>query len=223
MKELTDTDIERAQSAMQRAQESYTAEIERNMRQLVRSDGQPVYGPVEMREREQAIREAAAATRDPVLQRYQEEAEQAMAEAERAVALLDGADRLATLSADDAARASVRRPFVQEDAALPVDQLERRIAAVVAAGDKVEALLFDRYVRRRLETEEMTHTRQTINALLEQLSPLAADPDSAKKRKAADALKERGRKLRQATWDTTRAERVQANMRQMRASGAFSL
>jgi hypothetical protein len=223
MSELTDSDIERAQSAMQRAQEAYTAQIERNMRQLVRPDGQPVYGPAEMQEREKAIREAAAATRDPVLQRYEEQAEEVIAEAERVVALLDGADRLASLKPEDAARAGARMAFVAEDAQQPTYKLAPRITAVVAAGDVVEALLFDRYLRRRLETEQQAHDRQSISALLEQLRPLTADPDAAKKRAAAAALKERGRKLRKATWDTTRAEQVEAIQQRMRASGAFSL
>jgi hypothetical protein len=224
MPNLTDSDIERATSTMRSAQESYQREIESRRADLFRRDGTPVYTPQEMQEREKAIREAAAATRNAVLERHGQQADDAIAEAERVITMLDGADPLASLGAEDAARAGVRRAFIEEDARLPTHQLERRIAAVAAAGDKVDALLFSRYLRLRLEsTQPGSYDRQALNALLEQLNPLTADPDAAKKRAAAEALKERGRRLRKATWETTREEQVQAEMQRMRASGAFSL
>lgn len=222
MKDLTDADIERAQSAMQRAHETYTGEIDREERKLFSGAGMPLFEPAEMQQRQQSIRAAAAATRGAVLERYETEANEIIDEAERQMVLLD-ADPLALLGAEDATRAAARQLFAREDAELPTYQLAPRVDAIVAAGDKIEGLLLSRYLRRRLDSEPAGPQRQGINALVEKLRPLVDDPDRAKKRAAADALKERGRKLRFAVWGVTRAEKVEQEKERMRPSWAGSI
>lgn len=218
---LTDSDIERSAGAMRRAQELYERQVEAGRKELYRpGDGLPLYSQPEMVEREQALKENAAIPRDSLLERFVAEADEATAQADRELAIVDAAEPLSTLAADDLARAANLRPFLEENANLPGEQIERLIAGVLARGDKVEALVYARYLGRRAARESAAE-RERLNDLVQRLDPLTSDPTAAQRKADAEALMQRARKLRQAARETTRAEQVAEAQAQMVASGQY--
>jgi hypothetical protein len=129
--------------------EHANARLERELRQLVRSDGSPVYAPAEMQEREQAIRAAVVAEYDRMCTALIARGEQHAAEAERKMALLDR-EPIDMLSAEGQARAAARREFIREDVErLGGTVLADRINAAIAAGDKPLLVLYERYGQER--------------------------------------------------------------------------
>ena len=122
-------------------------QLERDRAGLYRPDGQPKFAPAEMAEREQllseGVRRAIAAADQAVVV--------ATAEAERVKAAAASPDPSTWLSADELGSANSRREFVREDVAgLALPALEKRLAGVVADGDRVAAFLHARYAGAKL-------------------------------------------------------------------------
>ena len=122
-------------------------QLERDRAGLFRPDGQPKYGQAEMAERESAIaegvRRAIAAADQAVVV--------AVAQADLAGAAAASPDPVAWLTAAELEDAGLRRAFVAEDMdRLALPELERRLSAVVASGDRVGAFLHARYAGAKL-------------------------------------------------------------------------
>jgi hypothetical protein len=157
---------------------------------LYRSDGQPIYGPEEHRQRLDAL----LGEFDAVGAAVTGAAEEAIAEAEGKLAILEGGDPLDGLKPDELDRANRLAAFIREDAeALPHGELAKRLRAVLAAGDRPKALLWARYLDKRLEAERGRPGTSSpdVVAVFEaarELRASVADP------KAAEAREEAGRR-----------------------------
>lgn len=180
---------------------------------LTRRDGSPFFGPQEHQEREAAL----LATFDADVQRIADEAARDIVSAEKTFALLAGADPLDRLSVSERADAASLKAFIDEDVTtLSPDELTTRITAIVAAGDRVRAVLYHRALHRRVRenTARMIDQGGRLStrdgaryerdrALLETLAPLVADP-------TADATRA------DAVTDITRAKALQGHIRRTR-------
>lgn len=237
---LSDLDLERGENAIARAQEAFESEVARRRQALFRSDGAPVYAADEQREREAEIRATAAATRDAVLQRQQESAETALAEADLTIAQVDGHDPIMQLGAEDLARAAGLREFVVENVRdQPLKKLADLVEGVLAKRDRVQAILYSRALSARVENQHTTRpvvtspgslsiaynqidaTGAELQALAKRLEPLVVDPKQAERKADAEAVRRRARRLQKATRDIVVAERGEALYQQMAASGAY--
>lgn len=207
--ELTDADLDTVKlpSEFTRAERDLeTAHIAFKLgRAALYKDGKPLYNPDEHLVRSKALlAEFTAEVGDVIKTVREQEAAAAALEAEAAGfdPLLDG------MSADDLARAIPLATFIREDAeALPITELADRLAAVAAGGDKVQKLLYLRYVGRRMERERADQRKRTpsreeleaqgeIRNRLNELQQQFAKPATEKRLKAA-AIRRAARRLEQ--------------------------
>lgn len=153
--ELADTDLDKVKlpSELTRAErdlETAYSAFKLGTARLYK-DGKPLYNPDEHLVRSKALlAEFTAEVGDVIKTVREQEAAAAALEAEA-----KGFDPLLdTMSDADLARAIPLATFIREDAeTLPITDLADRLAAVVAGGDKVQKLLYLRYVGRRMERE----------------------------------------------------------------------
>ena len=123
------------------------AEYEREAARLYHPNGQPVYTDTEARKKKllEPLRKAVEAARLTA-------AEHRSAAQQKRLSVY--ADPTAILSGADLELAFYRRAFVADDAAaLPLPALAQRCKAVAIAGDRVGALLYAVYGRRRYDSE----------------------------------------------------------------------
>ena len=114
---------------------------------LLRPDGTPKYAPAEHEERVKGL----LAEYDSVGAAVTADAEAAIAEAEREIARIDGADPIDTLKPDELARAASLAVFVDQDVdRLLPEQLAKRARAVLAGTDRAQAFVWARAIERRL-------------------------------------------------------------------------
>lgn len=123
------------------------AEYEREAARLYHPNGQPVYTDTDARKQKllEPLRKAVDAAKLTA-------AEHRSAAQRKRLSVY--ADPTAVLSGADLELAFYRRAFVADDAAaLPLPALAQRCEAVAIAGDKVGALLYAVYARRRYDSE----------------------------------------------------------------------
>src|SRR3712207_5486291 len=111
LREHFPTEIRELERAADRARQN----VETERATLFRQDGTPTYAPEAHAELEEAIYVGAAAEFDQATRRVAQTAEQAIAEAERDLAQLAGADGWEALSAEEQQRAATRRELIKED------------------------------------------------------------------------------------------------------------
>ena len=179
--------------------------LEAERKRLRQPDGAPLYVPEELAKRETAL----LARFDQDTRLIADEADKDLAAAERTLARLEGADPLDRLDSDQLQRAGALKAFIDEDVAtLPAADLEARIAAVVASGDRVRAVLYVRALRGRVNAlrarmlDQGGHLARRegedlrrFGHLLDRLEALVADPHAAEKRAEAEADIRRSRAL----------------------------
>jgi hypothetical protein len=101
--------------------------------------------------------------------RYARQAEETVAAAEKKLTLLGGADPLDALTDAERQQAAARREFVREDTlGMDPGALAARVRAVVAAGDKVTAVLISRYLKERTAgtNPALTAAHEALTAFL---------------------------------------------------------
>jgi hypothetical protein len=143
--------------------------IERESAALVRPDGTPRHTPEEHAERLQAIVQAATDEYDRLTARHAQQAEETVADAERRLTLLGGSDPLDALTDAERHQAAARREFVREDTlGMDPGALAARVRAVVASGDKVTAVLINRYLKERTAgtNPALTAAHEALTAFL---------------------------------------------------------
>ena len=160
--------------------ERMAEKVRRQVAALTRPDGTRVYGPAEHEERLAAVYDAAGAEFDQATQRYAAQGEREVADLEKQLARLAGADPFDALSAAEQQRAAVRREFVREDVqALPPHQLADRARAAIADGDRATAYLYHRYLAGRRE--------DGLRDVARELEALFAPADRFGQRRAIEA------------------------------------
>ena len=165
---------------------------------LLRPDGTPKYAPAEHEERVKGL----LAEYDSVGAAVTADAEAAIAEAEREIARIDGADPIDTLKPDELARAASLAVFVDQDVdRLLPEQLAKRARAVLAGTDRAQAFVWARAIERRLAarrggggtpdpaTLELFEVRRELAARFE-------DPKAKDKRRTLEQRVESARVLR---------------------------
>jgi hypothetical protein len=184
---------------------------------LLRPDGTRMYGDAEHAEREARIDQAFEAEAE----RVTAAAERASAEADSELVKLDGTDPLDALSAEDQQRAAARAPFIREDTELlPPGELMKRVRGVLASGDRVAMILYQRYMGQVLDraVREGRPPDPEIRAVHDELRDKLADPKAAQRREKLLRRKSSAQVLRGRV-DTVRRGGVEGIMREMKARG----
>jgi Spy/CpxP family protein refolding chaperone len=168
----------------------------RQQRELFRPDGSKRYSDKEHNEILAGLIQPVLDACDTAIQQADERVKSEQTRLE----LLDNANPLDTLTADELVRANVLARFVAEDAqTLPLPKLASRLKAAIAKNDKVSMVLYHRYAVQRDEQiseawrtnpdapiarEEMVHRRE-FSATLQAMGGKLADPKLEEKRKDA--------------------------------------
>jgi hypothetical protein len=173
---------------IENAAERYRAQAAK----LLRPDGSKLYSDQEHRQRLDAL----LAEYDETGSAVAEEIDRAIAEAERELVKLEGADPTDALTEAELARANARRAFVKEDAEeLPVHALVPRVKAALASDDKAELVLWQRYLGRRFE-KTAGRDKEELSAVVRGLEERLADPKRREKRRKLERKVETGKLLK---------------------------
>ncbi len=119
--------------------------------ELERPDGSNLYGPEEHAEREAAIEAEFKSTMDAI----EGEIDKRIARGEEALLMAENADPTDALTTSELERANAKRAFVSDEAStLPLEDLERRLRAVLAQGDRPTMFLYALYAGQRVGNAE---------------------------------------------------------------------
>jgi hypothetical protein len=115
--------------------EKAVEDFERARAALHRSDGQPLYGEAETRDR---LRELES-ERNRALTEAERGAREVREEAGREIEWVENADPLASLTPEELAAANARRALALDSAeAMDAEDLEKRLRSVLAGGNRAE-------------------------------------------------------------------------------------
>lgn len=203
--------------------------------ELERPDGSKLYGPEEHAEREAAIEDEFKATMDAI----EGEVDKRIAAGEETLLLAQSADPVDTLTTSELERANAKRAFVSDEAlTLPPKDLERRLRAVLAQGDRPTMFLYALYAGQRVGNEKNPARQQLDRRYGEDAVPdeegaqeiraavaelwRALTPEGAKRTAAARKAVEEARSLKDYAYLRRRGAKSVVQLYMDRKYGAVS-